>query len=60
MSDIEQKALALVNEVRDERGYHPMSESFTRKSAEQRSPMPRHRTAPKRSGRGERCCGVVH
>ena len=34
MTDIEKKALALLNEVRDERGYHPISESFTRKSAE--------------------------
>lgn len=34
MTDIEQKALALVNEVRDERGFHPLLESFSRWSAE--------------------------
>ena len=31
---IEQKALELVNAVRDDRGYHPLLESFSRKSAE--------------------------
>ena len=31
---IEQKALELLNAVRDDRGYHPLLESFSRKSAE--------------------------